>query len=335
MAQAAKILVIEDDPLVVAALEVFLKSHFVDYYKTLPEFLSNSQGNKTFDLVLLDLCHEEDLEGLGSLELLPDLQKKVKSAEIVVQSGVNDIPVMRRSLQLGAKKYLLKDHMADELPILIENSLESRQLRDLLDHLMIGNSKVMCDLKERLIDLRNQSNIVDVLIEGETGTGKELCAKALHRGGPFKALNVAAIPHDLFEAEFFGSEKGAYTSATTSRIGYLESVEDGVLFLDEIQSLAPAHQSKLLRLIETRCFSKIGSTAEKKFLGRIVSASNKNLYEAVQKGTFREDLYFRLATTTVRVPPLRARGKDIENLVAYFLKAFQSKMTFTPKALKF
>ena len=225
--------------------------------------------------------------------------------------------------------------MADELPILIDNSLESRQLRDFLDHLMIGNSKVMCDLKERLIGLRNQSNIVDVLIEGETGTGKELCAKALHRGGPFKALNVAAIPHDLFEAEFFGSEKGAYTSATTSRIGYLESVGDGVFFLDEIQSLVPAHQSKLLRLIETRCFSKIGSTVEKKFLGRIVSASNENLYEAVQKGTFREDLYFRLATTTVRVPPLRARGKDIENLVAHFLKTFQSKMMFTPKAFKF
>ncbi|MEI7441055.1 MAG: sigma-54 dependent transcriptional regulator [bacterium] len=335
MAQAAKILVIEDDPLVVAALEVFLKPHTVEYYKTLPEFINNSEDKKTFDLVLLDLCHDDDPEGLGSLELLPDLQKKVKSAEIVVQSGVNDIPVMRRSLQLGAKKYLLKDHMADELPILIDNSLESRQLRDFLDHLMIGNSKVMCDLKERLIGLRNQSNIGDVLIEGETGTGKELCAKALHRGGPFKALNVSAIPHDLFEAEFFGSEKGAYTSATTSRIGYLESVEDGVLFLDEIQSLAPAHQSKLLRLIETRCFSKIGSTVEKKFLGRIVSASNENLYEAVQKGTFREDLYFRLATTTVRVPPLRARGKDIENLVAHFLKTFQSKMTFTPKALKF
>jgi DNA-binding NtrC family response regulator len=334
MSLSANILVIEDDPIVVAALEVFLKSHQVDFYETLPHFLK--QGNKkSYDLVLLDLCHEADPEGMGSLELFKDLQKKVQNAEIVVQSGISDIPVMRRSLQLGAKKYLLKDHMAEELPVLIENSLESRQQRDSLDRLIIGHSKIICDLKERLIDLRKQSNSVDVLIEGETGTGKEMCAKALHRGGPFKAINVAAIPHDLFEAEFFGSEKGAYTSATSSRMGYLESVGEGVLFLDELQSLAPAHQAKLLRLIETRSFSRVGSTIEKKFLGRIVSASNENLFECVKKGSFREDLYFRLASTLIRVPPLRARAEDIEILVPYFLSSVQSKTTFTSEAIKY
>jgi DNA-binding NtrC family response regulator len=335
MAPVAKVLVIEDDPIVVAALEVFLKSHQVDYYKSLPIFLKDLNNKKSYDLVLLDLCHDADPEGLGSLELFKDLQKKVKKAEIVIQSGLADIPVMRRCLQLGAKKYLLKDHMADELVLLIESSLESRQQREALNQLILGDSKVICDLKERLVELRNQSNVVDVLIEGETGTGKELCARALHRGGPFKAVNVAAIPHDLFEAEFFGSEKGAYTSSTSSRQGYLESVGEGVLFLDEVQSLSLAHQSKLLRLVETRCFSKIGSSVEKKFLGRIVSASNENLYESVKKGTFREDLYFRLASTLVRVPPLRARITDLELLVPYFLKEFQSKTSFTQEALEY
>lgn len=335
MSLSAQILVIEDDPIVVAALEVFLKSHQVDFYENLPLFLNDPKHKKFYDLVLLDLCHEADPEGLGSLEHFNDLQKKVQNADIVVQSGIRDIPVMRRCLQLGAKKYLLKDHMAEELPLLIESSLESRQMRNSLDQLIIGKSKLIFDLKERLIDLRKQSNSIDVLIEGETGTGKELCAKALHRGGPFKAVNVAAIPPDLFEAEFFGSEKGSYTSATTSRVGYLESVGEGVLFLDEVQSLSPAHQSKLLRLIETRVFSKIGSTVEKKFLGRIVSASNENLFDAVKKGVFREDLYFRLASTFVRVPPLRARSQDIELLVSHFLKSLPSRQRFTPEALRY
>jgi DNA-binding NtrC family response regulator len=335
MSLSANILVIEDDPIVVAALEVFLKSHQVDFYENLPLFLKDQKNKKFYDIVLLDLCHEADPEGLGSLELFKDLSEKVKNAEIVVQSGIRDIPVMRRSLQLGAKKYLLKDHMADELPILIENSLESRQIRNSLDQLIVGHSKLILDLKERLIDLRKQINSVDVLIEGETGTGKELCAKALHRGGPFKSINVAAVPQDLFESEFFGSEKGAYTNATSSRLGYLESVGEGVLFLDEVQSLAPAHQSKLLRLLETRCFSRIGSTVERKFLGRIVSASNENLYEAVKNGKFREDLYFRLASTLVRVPPLRARAQDIEFLVPHFLSSFSSKATFTDEAIKY
>lgn len=335
MSLSANILVIEDDPIVVAALKVFLKSHQVDFYENLPLFLKDQKNKKLYDIVLLDLCHEADPEGLGSLELFKDLQEKVKNAVIVVQSGIRDIPVMRKSLQLGAKKYLLKDHMADELPILIENALESRQIRNSLDRLIVGHSKLILDLKERLIDLRKQINSVDVLIEGETGTGKELCAKALHRGGPFKSINVAAVPQDLFESEFFGSEKGAYTNATSSRLGYLESVGEGVLFLDEVQSLAPAHQSKLLRLLETRCFSRIGSTVERKFLGRIVSASNENLYEAVKNGKFREDLYFRLASTLVRIPPLRARAQDIEFLVPYFLSSFSSKVSFTDEAIKY
>ena len=138
MALVAKILVIEDDPIVVAALEVFLKSHQVDYYKSLPIFLKDLNNKKSYDLVLLDLCHDADPEGLGSLELFKDLQKKVKKAEIVIQSGLADIPVMRRCLQLGAKKYLLKDHMADELVLLIESSLESRHQREALNQLILG-----------------------------------------------------------------------------------------------------------------------------------------------------------------------------------------------------
>ena len=239
--QKAKIFVIEDDSLVVSSLKILLSDHDLSFYVCVPDFLAAHKGVEKlnqFDLLLLDLCHAGDPEGVQTLELFPELQRKLPHAEIVIQSGLKDISIMRRCLQLGAEKFVLKDHIADEIPVFVDHCLDRRKIRDELDKTIVGSSLAIRDLKKRLLEIRRQVQAVDVLIEGETGVGKELCARALHRGGPFVGVNVAAIPTELFEAEFFGAEKGAYTGSSASREGYLESAENGILFMDEIQSLA-------------------------------------------------------------------------------------------------
>ncbi|MEZ4816154.1 MAG: sigma-54 dependent transcriptional regulator [Bdellovibrionota bacterium] len=336
MATKAKVLILEDDTLVISSLKILLKEHDLSFYTCAPEFLEKHSGPTNFDLLLLDLCHPGDPEGTETVELFPELQRRLPHAEIVIQSGLKDIAIMRKCLQLGAEKFVLKDHIADEIPVFIEHCLDRRLLRQELDKSIIGESRPISELKKRLLELRKQNQVVDVLIEGETGCGKELCAKALHRDGPFVGINVAAIPADLFEAEFFGAEKGAYTGASASREGYLESAGNGILFMDEIQSLPLNLQAKLLRVLETRCFFRVGSSVERKFKGRIVSASNLPLLECVKHGAFREDLYYRLSATRVNVPPLRVRGSDISLLAKYFLSTAENKnLQFTDEALKF
>lgn len=336
MVTKAKILILEDDTLVIASLKILLSGHDLTFYNCVPDFLDANPKPCDFDLLLLDLCHPKDPEGFQTLELYPELQRRLPNTEIVIQSGLKDIAIMRKCLQLGAEKFVLKDHIADEIPVFVEHCLDRRKLRQELDKVIVGESRPMLDLKKRLLELRKQNQAVDVLIEGETGCGKELCAKALHRDGPFVGVNVAAIPADLFEAEFFGAEKGAYTGSSGSREGYLESAGSGILFMDEIQSLPLNLQAKLLRVLETRSFFRVGSTVERKFKGRVVSASNIPLMECVKRGLFREDLYYRLSAARVNVPPLRVRGSDIQKLAQYFLKSAGAKsLEFTSDALKF
>jgi DNA-binding NtrC family response regulator len=337
MSTQAKILIIEDDSLVISSMKILLRGHLLEFYKCVPEFLAANPDCVDFDLILLDLCHDQDTEGKQTISLFPELQRRVPHAEIVIQSGLKDIAIMRKCLHMGAEKFVLKDHIADEIPVFVEHCLERRNLRLELDAQILGSSPAIKDLKKRLLELRKETQCLDVLIEGETGCGKELCARALHREGPFIGVNVAAIPEDLFEAEVFGAEKGAYTGSTGSRMGYLESAETGVLFLDEIQSLALNLQAKLLRVLETRTFYRVGSTQERKFKGRIVSASNESLLDSVKKGKFREDLYYRLSAAKVDVPPLRVRGRDISLLAKFFLKKFhpEKHLQFTDEALAF
>lgn len=337
MSARAKILILEDDSLVIASMKILLGAHHdLTFYTCAPDFLAANPDPCDFDLLLLDLCHPRDLDGSETLRLFPEVQRRLPNTEIVIQSGLKDIAIMRKCLQLGAEKFVLKDHIADEIPVFVEHCLDRRFLRQELDKTIIGQSAPIVDLKKRLLEIRKQNQIVDVLIEGETGCGKELCAKALHREGPFVGVNVAAIPADLFEAEFFGAEKGAYTGSSASRDGYLESAGSGILFMDEIQSLPLNLQAKLLRVLETRSFFRVGSTTERKFKGRIVSASNIPLLECVKKGHFREDLYYRLSATRVNVPPLRVRGADIALLAKYFLASVEKKnLQFTDDALSF
>ncbi len=338
MSPSIKILVIEDDEIVRQSLRFLLNSHQVFFFSHIEEYFARAKESNLADveLVLLDLRHSADPEGQLTIQKIPELRSRLPHAELIIQSGVSDVEAMRECIQKGASRFVLKEHLADEIPLLVERHMEVRAIRSQLDTDIVGSSFVLVQLKRDLLDLRFQRNL-DVLVEGETGTGKELCARALHSGGPFIAVNMSAIPPELFEAEFFGSEKGAFSGSVQARVGHFEAAGNGILFLDEIQSISPAHQAKLLRVLETRAFTRVGSSQERPFRARIVSAANTKLKEAVARGLFREDLYYRLAPMTLHVPPLRVRGEDIVELAKKFLKDFDESRTkrFTDDALTF
>jgi two-component system NtrC family response regulator len=229
--------------------------------------------------MLLDLCHAGDPTGESTISKIPFLKTQYPDMDLIIQSGVGDVEIMRRCIKSGASKFVLKDHITDEIPALLEWQKEFLEEKVTLDSYLIGSSDVVVRLKRELLKLRFENHI-NVLVEGETGTGKELCAQAIHSGGPFVGVNVSTIPSELFESEFFGSDKGAFTGASNSRPGHFEAAGNGTLFLDEIQSLSPQHQSKLLRVLETKTFMRVGSQVERPMKARIISASNQKLREA-------------------------------------------------------
>jgi transcriptional regulator with PAS, ATPase and Fis domain len=191
--------------------------------------------------------------------------------------------------------------------------------------LMIGESRGMQSVFEQ-VEMASTSDTT-VLIEGETGTGKELVARAIHKrsggnGRRFIAVNCTAIPKELFESELFGHEKGAFTSANTSRIGKLELARDGSLLLDEVGDMDGGIQAKLLRVLEEREFNRVGGNTTIKLRSRIIATTNRSLLERVDEGSFRDDLYYRLSEFTIHLPPLRERKEDIPHLVSYFLRVF-------------
>lgn len=339
------LLIIEDDSLMLATIKHMLKGHRLESYATLAEYFKNGDipddahlktrgtSKNNFDLILLDLCSPQDRAGEETLSLFPKLRQAHARSEIVVQSGLNEVTTMRRCLKLGAERFILKEHLPEELPLLIEQCLDKQNQKTLMDEMISGESPSMRALKKDLLLLRSSPHM-DCLIEGETGTGKEVSALALKTHDTFIPVNVSAVSRELFEAEFFGAEKGAFTGSTGTRVGFFESAGEGILFLDEIQSLDLGLQSKLLRVLESRTFMRVGSTQSRPFKGRVVAASNEVLREKVARGEFREDLYFRLAQAKVSLPPLRARGGDIVMLAEQFLQEFDrsKKIKFTEKA---
>jgi DNA-binding NtrC family response regulator len=332
MSPRLRVLVVEDEALSREVLASLLKDHDTRFFPDSAALLES--GAADADLLLLDLCSPGDPTGEGTVSRLGALRARSPELEIVVQSGLSEAPVMRACIRAGATRFVLKDHLADEIPVLLERLLELREQKRRLEREILGGSQVMRRLRRELLELRLE-NSMDALVEGETGSGKELCARALHADGPFIAVNVSAVPAELFEAEFFGAEKGAYTGAHQARVGYFEAAGAGTLFLDEIQSLPLAQQSKLLRVLETRAFTRVGSNQERAFRARVVSASNRNLRELVQKGQFREDLYYRIAPLTVAVPPLRVRSEDVAALANAFLAESDSsrRVKFTEEGL--
>lgn len=295
------------------------------------------------DLVLLDV----GLPGMNGIEALRAMKKISPETCVIMITAYEEVETVVSAMRLGAYDYVLKPFQMDALEVNVANALESIRLRkevQLLQEQYL-NENVPCFIAEsdaiqsvmHFVESVSKSPDTPVLILGETGTGKELIAKAVHYKspnyrGPFVALNCAAIPKDLLESELFGYEKGAFSGAHASgKKGMVEEASGGTLFLDEVGDLSPEAQAKLLRFLEAGEYYRVGSTKKLRASVRIVSATNKELESMIDKGLFREDLYHRLAVTKVRLPSLHERPEDILPIAGHFLIEFSRKFgkTFT------
>lgn len=286
-----------------------------------------------FDVILTDL-RMEDLDGLA---ILRKAKQDAPDAEVVLITGHGDVKTAVEAMQQGAANYLTKPVDMAELRAIVAKAAErsslaraNRELKRQLEEKfgfegMVGNSAKMQEVIAKLRGIAPTN--VTVLIQGETGTGKELVAKAIHtnsprKNKPFVALNCTALNENLLDDELFGHEPGAFTGGDRLRKGRFEHANGGTLFLDEVADMPLPLQAKLLRVLENQEVFRIGSNEPIKVNVRVLSASNRDLETAVANGTFRQDLYFRLKVVTIRLPPLRERREDIPLLVAHFIKEF-------------
>jgi len=289
-----------------------------------------------FQLVLLDLM----MPLLGGMEVLQQIKEEWPETDCVIVSAMDDVTTAVRAMNSGACDYLVKPLNSEKLVALVQNHLERYRLRDELARL--GRKKIFENLKNpeafgRMIAEDESMALVfhqieavagtdySVVINGESGTGKEMMARVIHQlsrrsAAPFYAVNMASFSKTLFEDEFFGHAKGAYTDAGGERRGFFEAANGGTLFLDEITELDPSLQAKLLRVIEEREFYRLGSTEVRNVDVRIIAATNRDIADEIIKGRFRADLFYRINTYNIKIPPLRERKKDILPLARYFLK---------------
>lgn len=339
MQQHYRIFIVEDDPWYLKVLKHHLSLNpefevftFTDAASCLKQLHLNP------DLICIDFV----LPDLNGDELLKKIKAFNQEIPIIVISGQDEIRIAIGLLKAGAEDYLIKDdHTKDllwnkvhQLRNQKELKTEVAQLREELSekfkfqNVLIGNSDAMKNVFN-LIQKATETNI-NVLISGETGTGKELVAKAVHhnserRKSPFVAVNMAAIPADLLESELFGYEKGAFTGANFRKKGKFEEAENGTLFLDEIGELSLPLQSKLLRALQEREITRVGGSEVVKLKFRLITATHKNLAKQVDNGLFREDLYYRIMGIPIQMPPLRERQHDIILLAKAFVKAFTTE----------
>jgi DNA-binding NtrC family response regulator len=289
------------------------------------------------DLVLLDL----GLPGMSGIEAIPVFRAIAPEILIVVITAYEDVKSIVSAMKGGAYDYVVKPLDIDTLEVSIGNALESIRLKKEVQALQerylrenlpcfIGESNTIKDVME-FVGLLARSPDTPVLILGETGTGKEMIASAIHYRspnfrGPLISVNCAAIPRELIESELFGYERGAFSGANAAgKKGMVEQAEGGTLFLDEIGDLSPEAQAKLLRFLEEGEYYRVGGTRKLTVRARVVSATNKNLQELIGKGLFREDLYYRLAVARVELPSLTARQDDIIPIALHFLLEFNRK----------
>ena len=286
-----------------------------------------------YNVIITDLR----LPGLTGEALLEEALSLFPETVVIVMTGFGNIQSAVEAMRRGAYDYLPKPFQLAELVLRVEKGLEEQKLKSDNQMLrgelqgkyhfanLIGSSPAMENIY-RLIGMVSQKTST-VLIEGETGTGKELIARAIHYNGPRKeqplvCVNCGAIPSNLLEDELFGHVKGAFTNAHQHRIGRFEQANHGTLFLDEVSNMPMDLQVKLLRVLQEREFQRVGSATTIKVDVRIVAATNGNLLEAIEKGDFREDLYYRLNVIPIHVPPLRQRREDIPSLVLHFIKKY-------------
>jgi two-component system NtrC family response regulator len=342
-AQGASVLIVDDDQRLLLSLKAMMVSAGV----LEPALLSDGRlameymRKHRFTLVLLDLL----LPHINGMDILQQLKENFPATECIVITAIDDTSRAVQAMRFGAYDYLVKPLQREKLLIAIGNALERYSLKRELE--VYTRPQSFGDLRhpdafgmmvaedEAMAKVFHQAEMAadteyNVLITGETGSGKEMIARIIHNlsqrsKGPFVGINMAALSKNLFEDELFGHEKGAYTGAVNAKKGFFETAQTGTLFLDEIAELNPEAQGKLLRVIEERELYRVGSTKVKFVDLRVVAATNRNLRNEIQAGRFREDLFHRINRFPVHIPPLRERRKDILPLANHFLKIHSSK----------
>ena len=342
-----KVLIIDDEEAIRSSLKMTLE--YKDY-----ECLLAANGEaglkiaerESPDVVFLDI----KMPQIDGMEVLKRLKAADSSPAVVMISGHADVATAFEASKLGAFDFIEKPLESERVLLVVRNAVEQGRLRkkvagfrenEVGRYRMVGVSGVLDQVRESVA--RAAPTNATVLIIGESGVGKELVARAIHRNSlrkdeEFVQVNCAAIPEELIESELFGHEKGSFTGATEKQIGKFELAHKGTIFLDEVGDMSLRTQAKVLRVLQEGEVERIGSQKTIQVDVRVIAATNKNLEEAIEKGDFREDLYFRLSVIPIRVPPLRERTEDIPPLVEHFLAQFAAennirRKTVTPEAM--
>jgi two-component system nitrogen regulation response regulator NtrX len=342
--KSRRILVVDDEPDIRQSLSGVLEDegYAVSAVESGEACLAALAGGE-FELVFLDIW----LPGIDGMEVLARIQEipLPERPVVVVVSGHGSIEAAVKATKLGAFDFLEKPLSIEKVSVVAKNALEHRQLSIENSRLradsgaryrIIGESVPMKALRQQLALMAGTNG--RVLIFGESGTGKELVAHAIHAtspraAAPFVEVNCAAIPEELIESELFGHVKGSFTSAHENKAGKFEKADGGTLFLDEVGDMSLRTQSKVLRVLEEQRFEPVGAAGSLQVDVRVVAATNKNLEEEIERGNFREDLFYRLNVIPFFVPPLRDRREDIPPLADYFLREFTTAYGRKPKEL--
>ena len=331
-----KVLILEDDELFARSVKRVLDNHYeVAIVGKVAAALALVAKDPP-DVILLDMM----LQGESGMDLLEQMQERTAEIPVIVLTAVDRISQVVQAMRAGATNYLTKPVSFDELILAIENAVEQSAMRQEVkrrreaqveanrERTILGTSAAIERVRREIATVGPTD--ATVLVVGETGTGKELVARAIHAAsprasGPFVAVNCGAIPGDLFESEFFGYRKGAFTGAQTSSSGKLRLAHGGTLLLDEVGELPFEAQVKFLRAVEEQEFYPVGSTELVRIDTRVIAATHRDLAEMVEEGAFREDLYFRLNVFQLDIPPLRERTEDVLVLAASFIEHFSRK----------
>ncbi|HVM60978.1 MAG TPA: sigma-54 dependent transcriptional regulator [Verrucomicrobiae bacterium] len=341
-----KVLIIDDEKLVRWSLQQKLskEGYEVESAPTGEEGI-NLIREDGYDLVLLDLR----LPGMDGVSVLQEIRKLEKEIGVIMLTAETSISRAVECVRLGAHNYLCKPFDFEEVRVALEKAREDLKLRREVTRIrraqrrkfglenLVGESPQMRQVRD-IIARIGESDATTVLIEGENGTGKELAARAIHLGSaranqPFMGINCSAIPEALIESELFGHERGAFTDAKSTKKGLFELADGGTVLLDEVGDMEPSLQAKLLRVLESREFQRVGGTQSISVDVRVIAATNKNLEQAVADGEFRRDLYYRLKVISVRMPSLREQAEDIPLLASHYLAKFAEEFNKPPKKL--
>ncbi|MCO0600389.1 sigma-54-dependent transcriptional regulator [Peribacillus butanolivorans] len=342
------VLVIDDEPAICTALSFALEDDYQVVTTTDPDEGLRHIEQISVDIVLLDLR----IGSISGLDILQKIKHRSPNVTVIMMTAYSSIDTSIEAIKNGAYYYIEKPINIEELSLLLMRAAEFKQMSNQLETLheelektrgfgnFLGNSKAM----QRIFSMIERVKDIDssVLITGESGTGKELVARNIHtlgrrKNNPMQIVNCAAIPEMLLESELFGYEKGAFSGATQRKEGKFVAADGGILFLDEISEMPLPLQAKLLRVLQEREVTPLGSNTKISLDVRIISAANKNLEQMVMEGKFREDLYFRLNVIPISMPPLRERKEDLPLLMDYFIKKHAKDMnredkTFTASA---